>query len=454
MLNGCHSLNQLIKNERSLTPPTSTNSQLVLDAYPGDKEIYLEWTPIQNVINYTLIWSTTYPIESPYKITLDKPTFIHKQRKNNIPYYYKIIAHINEVDRIESTTIECTPNSFSPNWVQVETFQNKNIITWDTTTDREGTSYNLYWGLSNTLTKHSPFKIKNTHPPFTHHLRPEQKKETIYYLVTTVQNGIESIGTLMNSNPMTDKIPSNITLTEKDHHITLQWDPIANITNYTLYYDTKPITSLANATQITTKETSFTHENLTNGYLYYYFITSTYENKESPTSDLIKGIPGNPTPAILDLYSNESQIEVPWEPSEKHTFYSIYIHTKNDFKSATKTRALNINNHLFTDLIPNTTYYFWLTGKGNASFKENNSLPSTVKTCTTQPFEINNIQTFTGNHQLKITWDAINPNTNYKIYFSDKTLTNIKDKDVYEIITATPFIEHLYYSLQETQIST
>ena len=248
---------------------------------------------------------------------------------------------------------------------------------------------------------------------------PEQKKETFYYLVTTVKNGVESLGTLMNSNPMIDKIPSNVIVTEKDHHITLQWEPSTDITHYTLYYDTKPIKLLANATQITTKETSFTHKNLTNGRLYYYYITATYQTIESPTSDLIKGVPGNPPPKIQTLYGNESQIEVTWEPSEKHTFYSLYIHTKNDFKSATITRALTINSHLFTDLMPNTSYYFWLTGEGEASFEQNDSLPSNVKTYTTQPFEIKKLQTFTGNHQLKITWDDINPSTNYKIYYSD-----------------------------------
>ncbi|WP_298737669.1 fibronectin type III domain-containing protein [uncultured Chitinophaga sp.] len=163
----------------------------------------------------------------------------------------------------------------------------KVTLTWLVPPDEDLDSYNVYQGgvLIKSNVKDNSFEVDGLTP------------DTLYnYTVRAVdQSGNEST----NSNPLSirteikpSNIPNNVTAKAKDQSITIKWDAVADATAYKIYRNDEALA--------TTSETSYLDENLTNGVVYAYRISSIIDGAEGEASNAVHARPGKQ----LDLGSS------------------------------------------------------------------------------------------------------------------------------------------------------
>lgn len=214
--------------------------------------------------------------------------------------------------------------------------------------------------------------------------------------------------TYLNVQLVAVHTPSNIEAIPKDQAVTLSWNYIEGVDNYTILRSTSPED---NYTTIASNITSSVYNDtgLTNGTTYYYKILANKDG-ESGSSSVIsatpQGIPSIPT--SLAVENGYKSVKLTWEKSNAATTYHIKRSTTSGGPYTQIADRVTNTTYTDTNLINGTNYYYVISGVNttgeSADSNEITGQPTIVK-----PNTPTNIDVLVGDKVVTLTWhDMIN----------------------------------------------
>ncbi|QUI20897.1 hypothetical protein HZI73_00600 [Vallitalea pronyensis] len=214
--------------------------------------------------------------------------------------------------------------------------------------------------------------------------------------------------TYLNVQLVAVHTPSNVEAIAKDQAVTLSWNYIEGVDNYTIIRSTSPednyITIASNITSSVYNDTG-----LTNGTTYYYKILANKDG-ESGSSSVIsatpQGIPSIPTGLAVE--NGYKSVKLTWEKSNAASTYRIKRSTTSGGPYTQIADQVTNTTYTDTNLINGTNYYYVIsavntTGE-SADSNEITGQPTIVK-----PNTPINIDVLVGDKVVTLTWhDMIN----------------------------------------------
>jgi hypothetical protein len=220
--------------------------------------------------SYNLYWSNTPGVTKATgtKIAGVTSPYIHTPL-SAIPYYYVVTAENAYGESADSAQVTATPTLPVPAAPANPTATagiGKVTLTWDSVP--YATSYNIYRGENSGVTKSSGTKITNVTSPYDD---VAVTPGITYYYVVTAENdsGEGNESAEVNASPWADLI---FKVVPEVHRIFIRWDELAS--TVADYYNIYWATSIGGPyTKISRVAPPYTHENLTPGGVYYYYMT-------------------------------------------------------------------------------------------------------------------------------------------------------------------------------------
>jgi len=240
-------------------------------------------------------------------------------------------------------------------------FQQPNsiILTWNPV--QKATSYNVYYGTSNSSITILAGSAVNENS-YTH--TGLSDGTTYFYCITAVNDTSESSRSQSVSMLTRPGIPANFRSTASTYNsITIGWNKETSAKSYNLYFSTSVDGNKILIDSMNFNYNSYIHTNLTSNTTYYYFITAVNNTGEGAYGEalLVRTLlaplskPSNITATALSINS----IQVSWDTVTDATNYKIYRAT-----SATGTKTLLDTNSstTFTNTgLSAQTYWYYIT---------------------------------------------------------------------------------------------
>jgi formylglycine-generating enzyme required for sulfatase activity len=200
---------------------------------------------------------------------------------------------------------------------------------------------------------------------------------TYYYKVYTVggsndSEASEQVSATPGSAPAPG-VPTRLTASPSDGEVTLRWDAAQDAEFYNIYFGSSPgVYSPTSEDVFRAEQTSFVHEDLTNGKTYYYVVTAgsfagegnpSNEASATPTSTDIPDPPAN----VL-TFSGDGEATISWDGVLDADTYNLYVAeepgvTKNAWAALQGGRVIpNVQPpYTHSGLSNGVTYYFAVT---------------------------------------------------------------------------------------------
>jgi hypothetical protein len=189
-----------------------------------------------------------------------------------------------------------------PTGVSISVGDARNTISW--TAVDNATTYILYWGTDNTVTRASANNVSVTSGTSYPH-SPLTNGQRYYYVVTAVNAGGESAESdLVSGMPLAvPGAPATVTILAGNRQVSLSWDIVTGATSYNIYWSTTtPVTKSSSKIAGRTTNT-YTHTGLTAWTPYYYRVAAVNANgAESGLSAEASATPNDGTvvPTLAD----------------------------------------------------------------------------------------------------------------------------------------------------------
>lgn len=403
-----------------------------------------------------------------------------------------------------------TPVNLAPSWAYAGVTSGNRQITLNWTsaskTSTTGT-YTLYWSKTPGVTKKTGFKISNVKSPYIH--TGLSNGTSYYYVLTETVAGIEGAESLEVATApkgMVPQAPAGITISPLNNAILLTIDRtgVAATTKYNLYWSASD--KLTNATKISNafgSTTTFRHNGLTNGTIYYYAVAAESTEGEGAKSSIMAATPladisatnyvagsssAKPAaPKSVSAVAASQQVAISWDmpknqlptvfdPAETPTqapvisAYNIYWATSliTDLKKANKL-TLTVSKEVTlpvtfvhnTGLTNNTPYYYSITAVA-ATDVDGNPLKNAAGTVLSfesptssqvmavpeakKPAAPTGLSATSGAQQIALSWTASSTSgAVYRLYVSDKVPASPEELVASQnlvAITTTPSYTH------------
>lgn len=237
--------------------------------------------------------------------------------KVDVAYYYSVTTGQSSTDlgTLQAVTRSVTddpatvitakalkPVNLALSWASVGITggSRQTVLTWSKpsttkTTTSTTSTYNIYWSTKPGVTKQNGNKIANATSPYSHW--GLVNGTTCYYVVTEVTSGLEGPESLeVGATPkaLLPQAPIGITPYPQNRAVKLSLDRTGatTATKYNLYWSTSPnLTNYFKITNAFGTGTTFLHQGLTNGVMYYYAVTAVTQEGESPKSKIVAAVP-------------------------------------------------------------------------------------------------------------------------------------------------------------------
>ncbi|APJ04522.1 fibronectin type III domain-containing protein [Silvanigrella aquatica] len=272
--------------------------------------------------------------------------------------------------------------------------------------------------------------------------------QTIYYTIIALNSGINASAFTqsaeVSATPLNSFSPK---VTAQNSQISLNWNSIANATDYKIYYSTTSGQAI-NGNVIGCDAflaTSCVISGLTNGQTYYFALSVTRSIGGTLISSEESGIPIGSF-SITNIVANSNSANVIWSLSAGASNYDVtygtlsgtYIKTVNVISTGAATQSTSI-----ISLTAGTNYYFMVRAKNTNGIVNANAEYSIITTpVAPENFSILGV----GSDFAILQWDnnLINLGITYDVYRSTKSGFNITDNDVvfacsYYVTSSTPF---------------
>lgn len=401
-----------------------------------------------------------------------------------------------------------TPVNLAPSWAYTGVTSGNRQITLNWTSASKASTtgtYTLYWSKTPGVTKKNGFKISNVKSPYTH--TGLSNGTSYYYVLTETVAGIEGpesleVGTAPKG--MAPQAPAGNSLLPLNGAmlVTIDRTGAAATTRYNLYWSVSD--KFTNATKISNafgSSTTFRHNGLTNGTIYYYAVAAENADGEGARSNIMAATPlaeisatnyvagsssAKPAaPKSVSVVAANQQMTLSWDmpknqlptvfdPAETPTqapvisAYNIYWATSliTDLKKANKL-TLPISEEVTlpvtfvhnTGLTNNSSYYYIVTAVA-ATDASGNPLKNAAGTVLSfespassqvmavpeakKPAAPTGLSAISGAQQIALSWTASSTSgAVYRLYVSDKAPTSpeelVTSQNLVTITTTTSF---------------
>ncbi len=445
----------------SATPtPFVPDAPTDVETAPGNTEVTVSWTAPSDtggadITDYTVYWGTEAAVTTD--TTTKKSTgngsvtSLTITGLTNGTMYYFIVTATNSIgESVASTEVSATPTPFVPDApTDVETAPGNTEVTvsWTAPSGTGGvviTDYTVYWGTEAAVTTDTTTKKSTGNGSVTSLTITGLTNGTMYYFIVTATNSIgESVAsTAVSATPATvaPDAPTDVATAPGNTEVTVSWTAPsdtggADITDYTVYWDTVAAVTTDTTTKKSTGNgsvTSLTITGLTNGLSYYFIVTATNSIGESVASTAVSATPATvpEVPTDVETAPGNTEVTVSWTaPSDTGgadiTDYTVYWGTEATVTVAPDTNKKSTGTAdtslTITGLTNGTMYYFIVTATNSAGESVATTAVSATP-ATVAPDAPTDVATSPGNTEVTVSWTAPSDTggadiTDYTVYW-------------------------------------
>jgi fibronectin type 3 domain-containing protein len=395
-----------------------------LTATPGSGQVVLTWTApaTGNPTGYNVKRSTVSGLETNFDTTTTT-NYTDLTALNGVTYYYEVSGTNSAGEGFYSNEASAAPAS-APGQVQglaAVAGVNSVSLTWDATSGAIG--YLVLRGTTSGV-----YTETNSSPTNSDFDATAAGGTTYYYVVqATNAGGVGPISAEVSAMPQTaaPSAPAQLTATPGNGQVSLSWSIGVGATGYNVK---RSISSGSETTMFTTSETTFLDSTAINGNIYYYTVSSTNANGESPDSTEAVAAMPPATPTGLTATPGANQITLNWAASSGPSGASSYTIERSIVSGSGYTSIDTVTSptvsYTDTRAISGTTYYYVVAGV-NASGQGANSSEATA-TPSGAPQAPTALTVTTNYTSLTISWTAaLGAPTGYNVKRSTTSGTEV-----------------------------
>ena len=258
----------------------------------------LSWKRLANAISYVVYWNTTPKNlkKKGKKIITKTNTYIHKELKENISYYYAVSAKYkageSKITAVKSVKLIKKHPPETPKNLTLKIQDQGIALSWEKAIDAE--EYIIYWSNNQNELVKTGNQIKVDTTQYFHSLEKDDK--TYFYTVRSSNKDGESkaseIKSIFLEKPPIPAIPLKFETEAGNGAVLLQWDKADNATGYSIYWSTeeKGLDSVG-VKIISLEKNQYFHDDLDNGTTYYYAISGVNPHNEGERTQVQKATP-------------------------------------------------------------------------------------------------------------------------------------------------------------------
>jgi uncharacterized repeat protein (TIGR03806 family) len=218
--------------------------------------------------------------------------------------------------------------------------------------------------------------------------------------------------------PSAPSAPASLTATPGNGQVALAWTASSGATSYTVKWSTTsggPYTSITGLSS-----TSYTHTGRTNGTTYYYVVSASNANGESPNSAQASATPQPPPPPAapsgLSATAGNGQVVLSWTASAGATSYTVKASLTSGGPYDAFTQA-GITATTFTNggLANDTTYYYVVSASNATGEGADSGEQAATPHLPPPPGAPATLLATAGNAQVALSWTASGGATGYTV---------------------------------------
>jgi transposase-like protein len=383
---------------------------------PRIGELGVAWNQVPNVNEYHVYYNTepNFPEASPdHVITVQTTSVTIGELANGRKYYVWVIAQNNGGASWASEMAEVTlPSLGAPSKPSLTQGDGCLTIVWNAVDSAE--SYAVYYGASESSSSAVIIASNGTSVTIDGLVN-----ETTYYVwVKALHRGGDS--ELSERAQMTLRLsaPGKPTLTPRIGELAVAWSPVTGVTEYRVYYNTKPeVPETLPNNVITVQTTSTTIEELHNGGKYYIWVMALNRGGTSWASEMAEGtLPSLGAPVKPSLTQGDGCLTIAWNAVDSAESYAVYYGASESPPSEPHAviTASNGTSLTIEGLVNETTYYVWVKAlhRGGDSLLSERAQMTLRLSTPGKPTLTPRIG------ELAVAWNPVNLATSYRVYYN------------------------------------
>ena len=223
--------------------------------------------------------------------------------------------------------------------------------------------------------------------------------------------------------------PENIVSISGNAQIMLSWDNASGATSYNIYWSTTAGVLKKTGTKLSAVTSPYYHSGLDNDATYYYVVTAANQYGESVESSEVSVTPSQIAPPLppkeVAIFGFNKKAIIRWtaaDTGDSNTSHNIYWSTSAGVTKGSGAKiADSISPYTHVGLTNGTTYYYVVTSVNQyGESLESQEVSATPEQGNT-PSAPTGIKTVAGDREAIISWDALDKNATYNIYWSNSS---------------------------------
>lgn len=290
-------------------------SQIIANG--GKERVILYWLPVTGVDSFNVYYAKTFGVtrENATLVSDSHSPFTQRDLENGVTYYFAVASVDAQGEGPLSNEVSAVPSNPSPPYApeDVSAISGSGQVQLSWSSSINATGHNIYYGEEIGVTHLTGTKISDVSSPYS---IEQLENDVTYYFVVTAENenGESTTSFEVSAMPVASPPPSapaNVTATEANGAVNLNWQAVDNVQTYNVYYSTEFYLNKESATKIADAgDPPVTVSDLTNKTAYFFFVTSENEDGESGVSATVSATPisEKPVHGLVEIPAGEFQM--------------------------------------------------------------------------------------------------------------------------------------------------
>jgi titin len=347
---------------------------------------------------------------------------------NGTTYYFRIMARNSKAES-DLSEEDFAVSIDAPVIADVSAGNSSAFLSWVAISGATG--YRVYYNSSPGITEAGTYESVSGSDSTSLTLSGLSNGIPYYFRVQAVNDKAESpLSTEETATPLAT--PIVLALSAGSGQTVLSWQAVSGADSYSIYYDTSPdiTTAQAHISVSGADSTSGTVTGLVNGSTYYFRLQALNSRAESELSAEYSAVPLD-TPQFASLLGQDGQVEISWDFITGADNY--YIYYENSLPVSSESSRLTISGFekstSITGLTNGITWYYRLQAAGDNGESELSDTESAT------PLDTPALtQALAGNSRVTLNWASpVSGADNYRVYYS--TFAGVSTADDYVTIS-------------------
>ena len=413
-------------------PPAPSN---VLAA-ASDGQVTVTWTSVTGATSYNLYYVAGSTVAKSTAGATKVPGVSSPQivvgLTNGTPYAFVVTALNGIGEGVDSTVATATPAAASaapsaPATVQATPGDGAVSLVW--TPVSNATSYTVYYKQGATVTK-TDFTQKIPGLTSTSFTKFNLANGTNYTFIVTASNsqGESGASTAITATPAAattpPAAPANLIAVSAQGQVTISWDPLADATSYTIYWNLGTTVTKASLNKSQNVQPPKTIAGLIDGQQYAFIVTASNPAGESAASTVVMATPqasGTPpsAPVIFSVAPGDSQVTLSWYAVSGATSYNVYYQYGSTVTKATGTKVSNVwSPKSIGSLTNGSLYAFIVTAVNSAGETESAMVTAVPQMAQVPPTTPSGLAASPTTSEINLSWNSSPGAYGYYVYRS------------------------------------